>query len=140
MRLAWSRAYLLIEEFRLFLAKHDIPTSSLGEVMRYMDNLTARDNPSKLGWQWCPVRPRDAPMELHFGTPSVARVGRLEGTARDQFRQALLQQMANEQMPDQQSALSDYPRSRVRRRPVRPRITTAIGVQRHTHGRSRCTR
>lgn len=97
-------AYLLIEEFRLFLSKHDIPTFRLGEVIRYVDDLTARDNPSKLGWQWCPVRPRDAAMELDFGTPSIAEAGGLGGTAPDQFRKALFQQMAK-----QQSALNASP-------------------------------
>lgn len=65
-------ADLLIEEFRVFLAKHDIPTFSIAEVVRYMDELTARDNPSKLGWQWHPVRARDGEVDLLFGTPSVS--------------------------------------------------------------------
>lgn len=61
---------LLVEEFKLFLAKHDIPTFSLAEVTSYMDELTERTNPTKLGWHWCPVRDRDANVPLRFGRPS----------------------------------------------------------------------
>ena len=62
---------LAVEEFRLFLVKHDIPVFNVNEVASYMDELTARDNPSKLGWHWCPVRPRDAKAAMSFGRPSV---------------------------------------------------------------------
>jgi len=62
---------LLVEEFRVFLAKHDIPTFNLGEVVSYMDNLVKVDNPSGLGWHWCPVRAKDAKVSMRFGRPSV---------------------------------------------------------------------
>lgn len=61
---------LLIEEFRLFLAMKDIPTFKLSEVVTYMDEITARDNPSKLGWHWCPVRVKDRFAQT-FGRNSV---------------------------------------------------------------------
>lgn len=62
---------LAIEAFRLFLTRHDIPVFSIPEVARYMDALTARDNPSKFGWHWCPVRARDKEPAMLFGTPAV---------------------------------------------------------------------
>ncbi len=49
-----------VERFRVFLAKHDIPTFNLKEVVSYMDDLVAKDNPTGLGWHWCPVRERDS--------------------------------------------------------------------------------
>lgn len=61
---------LLVEEFRIFLAKHDIPTFNHQEVVAYMDEIAARDNPTKLGWHWCPVRPKDAGIAMTFGRPS----------------------------------------------------------------------
>lgn len=61
---------LLVEEFRLFLHKHDIPTFNLIEVVNYMDEIAAKGNPTKLGWHWCPVRARDAEVPLTFGRPS----------------------------------------------------------------------
>jgi hypothetical protein len=62
---------LVIEEFRLFLAKHDIPTFNVGEVVAYMNDLTKRDNPSKLGWHWCPVRAKDKMSGVRFGNASM---------------------------------------------------------------------
>ncbi len=61
---------LLVEEFRYFLARHDIPTFAWGEVVKYMDEVAARDNPTKLGWHWCPVRPKDAEIPMRFGRSS----------------------------------------------------------------------
>lgn len=63
-------AEMLIEEFRLFLLAQDMPTFSQKSVVAYMDDLTARDNPSKLGWHWRPVREKDK-LSATFGTPSV---------------------------------------------------------------------
>lgn len=62
---------IVVEEFRAFLAKHDLPTFNLREVIAYMDDLTKRDNPAKLGWHWCPVRPKDTAIPMRFGTPST---------------------------------------------------------------------
>ncbi len=64
-------ADILVEEFRHFLATKDIPTFNLAEVCAYMDELVARDNPTKLGWHWCPVRPKDADAPMTFGRMSV---------------------------------------------------------------------
>lgn len=61
---------LLVEEFRIFLVKHDIPTFNLFEAVKYMDGIAAKDNPTGLGWHWCPVRPKDAEIPLTFGRPS----------------------------------------------------------------------
>lgn len=62
---------MLVEEFRVFLAKHDIPTFNLGEVVKYMDEIAAKDNPTGFGWHWCPVRDKDADgAVLTFGRAS----------------------------------------------------------------------
>ena len=68
-----------IEEFRIFLDKHDLPTFSRSEVVTYMDRVAARDNPTGLGWHWCPVREKDAKIGVTFGTPSeqVERIERM---------------------------------------------------------------
>jgi hypothetical protein len=68
---------MLVEEFRLFLAKHDVPTFNLQEVVAYMDEIAAKDNPTKLGWHWCPVREKDAEVSLTFGRPSMIESNRL---------------------------------------------------------------
>lgn len=62
---------IAVEEFRLFLAKRDIPTFNLAEVIQYMDDVAAKDNPKGYGWHWCPVRAKDADASMTFGTPSV---------------------------------------------------------------------
>ncbi len=72
---------MLVEEFRLFLAEHDIPTFNLQEVVRYMDEITAKDNPTGLGWHWCPVRERDTAPHLTFGRPSKDERGRFSDPA-----------------------------------------------------------
>lgn len=61
---------LLVEEFRLFLARSDIPTFNFIEVAAYMDEIAARDNPTGLGWHWCPVRDKDAAVKMTFGRGS----------------------------------------------------------------------
>ena len=65
-----SPADIVVEEFRAFLAKSDIPIFSLAEVITYMDDIAAKDNPTRLGWHWCPVRDRDAEVPMTFGRPS----------------------------------------------------------------------
>jgi hypothetical protein len=47
-----------------------VPTlpAGYGEVVRYMDEVAKRDNPTGLGWHW---RERDAQIGVTFGTPSV---------------------------------------------------------------------
>jgi hypothetical protein len=61
---------MLVEEFRLFLARKDLPTFNLQVVVSYMDEISAKDNPTGLGWHWCPVRAKDADTVLTFGRPS----------------------------------------------------------------------
>ena len=61
---------LQVEEFRHYLAQADIPTFNLQEVIKYMDDIAAKDNPTGLGWHWCPVRPKDAGVALTWGRPS----------------------------------------------------------------------
>lgn len=65
-----SEQDMLVEEFRLFLSKHDIPSFNLQEVVSYMDDIAAKDNPIGYGWHWCPVRPKDAEAPMTFGRPS----------------------------------------------------------------------
>lgn len=62
---------MLVEEFRLFLSRKDWPVFNLQEVVSYMDDLTKKDNPTGLGWHWCPVRAKDAEVAMTFGRPSV---------------------------------------------------------------------
>lgn len=66
---------IVVEEFRHFLAANDIPSFNLREVVSYMDDLTAKDNPTKLGWHWCPVRPKDAEVPMAWGKPSEVNYG-----------------------------------------------------------------
>lgn len=61
---------LVIEEFRLWLAKKDMPVFNLAEVVPYMDEVAARDNETGYGWHWCPVRPRDVLDGVAFGRAS----------------------------------------------------------------------
>jgi hypothetical protein len=82
---------MLVEEYRLFLAKHDIPTFNFQEVVSYMDEIAASDNPTKLGWHWCPVREKDADVVMSFGRPS----------REEQF-------VTNDQIERRQSVASDY--------------------------------
>ncbi len=63
-------ADVLVEEFRAFLVEHDIPTFNHQEVVKYMDEIAAKDNPTKLGWHWCPMRPKDTEIGLTFGRPA----------------------------------------------------------------------
>lgn len=61
---------IAIDEFQHFLAERDLPVFNLGAVSRFMDDLTARDNPSKMGWEWQPVRESDR-IEHRFGRPAT---------------------------------------------------------------------
>jgi hypothetical protein len=70
---------MLVEEFRVFLAKNDIPTFNLGEVVKYMDEIAAKDNPTGFGWHWCPVRAKDAQMPMTFGRHSQNNSGYQNG-------------------------------------------------------------
>jgi hypothetical protein len=66
-----SPAGLVIEELRVWLAKKDIPTFKLAEVVPYMDDVAARDNKTGYGWHWCPVRSRDVMADVTFGRACV---------------------------------------------------------------------
>jgi hypothetical protein len=66
---------IMVEDFRLFLSKHDIPSFNLQEVISYMDEIAAKDNPTGFGWHWCPVRPKDAKIAMTFGRPSQYKGG-----------------------------------------------------------------
>lgn len=79
---------MLVEEFRLFLARKDWPVFNLLEVVSYMDDLTAKDNPTKLGWHWCPVRAKDAKTPMTFGRPSIDDYGRSMKQASSDFYQS----------------------------------------------------
>lgn len=68
-----SEQDILVEEFRLFLSRHDIPTFNHQEVVSYMDELVVKDNPTGLGWQWCPVRAKDGTVAMTFGRASEDR-------------------------------------------------------------------
>lgn len=119
-----SPSDLLIEEFKVFLTKNDIPSFSASEVVKYMDALTARDNPSKLGWHWCPVRAKDAAFEAKFGRPSVddysgtglpgawPGLAAQQGFSQEAFRQQAMQQMMNQlqnQLQNQGFGISGTP-------------------------------
>ena len=66
---------LLVEEFRIFLARHDIPTFNIQEVVTYMDGVAAKDNPAGLGWHWCPLRTKDvAVAPMRFGKPAERKI------------------------------------------------------------------
>lgn len=65
-----SHQDLIVEEFRIFLARHDLPTFHHQEVVAYMDEIAAKDNPTGYGWHWCPVRQKDAEVPMAFGRPS----------------------------------------------------------------------
>lgn len=61
---------IIAEEFRHFLASRDMPTFNLQAVAKYMDELTAKDNPTGFGWHWCAVRPKDSEVAMAWGRPS----------------------------------------------------------------------
>lgn len=47
---------IVIDDLKYFLNAADMPVFDLAGVVAFMNDLTARDNPSKLGWEWRPVR------------------------------------------------------------------------------------
>jgi hypothetical protein len=63
-------ADLAVEEFALFLREKDIPVFAHSAVVKYMDELVQKDNPSGLGWHWCAVREKDAEVKMSWGRPS----------------------------------------------------------------------
>lgn len=70
---------LLIERFKLFLVKHDLPVYELKTVVEYMDALAERDNPTGYGWSWKPLRAIDGETSVSFGRPSSAEMYRFMG-------------------------------------------------------------
>lgn len=61
---------IVIDDLKYFLNDHDLPVFALPAVVSYMDELTAVDNPSKMGWEWRPVRERDR-LDQKFGRPAT---------------------------------------------------------------------
>lgn len=61
---------IVMEDFKYFLNAADLPVFSLAAVVSFMDDLTAKDNPSKLGWEWLPVRESDR-IGHSFGRPAT---------------------------------------------------------------------
>lgn len=61
---------IVIDDLKYFFNDHDLPVFALPAVVSYMDDLTAVDNPSKMGWEWRPVRERDH-LEHKFGRPAI---------------------------------------------------------------------
>ncbi len=70
---------IVVEEFRHFLAGKDIPSFNLHAVVSYMDELVAKDNPTGLGWHWCPVRPKDSEVVMAWGRASRHETSRYMG-------------------------------------------------------------
>lgn len=85
-----SAADLMVEEFRNFLTRKDIPVFNLQEVIKYMDDIAAKDNPTGLGWHWCPVRNKDTNFPMTFGRASVQNYGRGTITAASDFYESHL--------------------------------------------------
>jgi hypothetical protein len=65
-----SSPELQIQEFRHYLHGADLPVFALSEVVPYMDGVAERENPSKLGWEWRPVRKCDGRIKEAFGRAS----------------------------------------------------------------------
>lgn len=61
-----------IEEFKAFLAKHDIPVFNLAEVVAYMDKKAASESQHQAGWEWRPLRAKDDLRGISFGTKAQA--------------------------------------------------------------------
>ncbi len=63
---------LVIEEFKAFLNKHDIPVFNLQEVIAYMDEKAKQESKDQLGWWWRPLRKKDLLLSAmsHFGIPN----------------------------------------------------------------------
>lgn len=61
---------IVIDDFKYWLNDADMPVFGLAGVTSYMDELTAKDNPSKMGWEWLPVRASDR-IEHTFGRPAT---------------------------------------------------------------------
>lgn len=80
---------IVIDGLNYFLNDHDLPVFSLPAVVSYMDDLTAVDNPSKMGWEWRPVREKDR-IEQKFGRPAT--------DDREARRRALMQMYADAMM------------------------------------------
>lgn len=58
---------VLIEQFKYFMRKHDLPIYNLGAVVKYMDALGKRDNATGFGWSWKPLRSADGQTGIRFG-------------------------------------------------------------------------
>lgn len=61
---------MLVEEFRQFLAAQHVMVYETSKVVAYMDAVARRDNPTRYGWHWAPVRAKDVVKGMAFGQPS----------------------------------------------------------------------
>lgn len=59
---------LLIEKFKAFLRKSDIPVYNLKEVVTYMDAKARKESKQQAGWRWRPLRWKDSDVGYSFGT------------------------------------------------------------------------
>lgn len=103
--IGFAPAALAIEAFRAFLIAKDLPTFELSAVRAYMDALTARENPSELGWHWRPLRQADLKLavehKLTFGTPSV-----LDYSGASSLQQVSLEELAMRQAYERQMQIN----------------------------------
>lgn len=72
-RIGFETMDLMIERFKLFMQKNDLPIYDLRAVVKYMDAVAKRDNSTGYGWHWLPLRKADAEVQyMAFGTASSA--------------------------------------------------------------------
>lgn len=64
---------LLIENFKAFLDKNDIPVFSLVEVIKYMDAKAHKESKEQAGWDWRPLREKDNRLNISFGKQPLRR-------------------------------------------------------------------
>ena len=94
---------MLIERFKLFLIQRDLPMYDLKTVVKYMDAVAKRDNPSGYGWEWKALRASDVEFNLQFGTPSSS----------GQEDSMWFRVQMRDQPPPEKRLSSDFFRSRV---------------------------
>jgi len=58
---------ILVETFKEFLVKNDIPVFKLAEVVKYMDKKAAEESKDKCGWEWRPLRRQDHRVGVSIG-------------------------------------------------------------------------
>lgn len=58
---------LAIETFKKILFDNDLPIYSLPEVVKYMDEIAAKESKEQAGWHWVPLRRKDEMLNVRFG-------------------------------------------------------------------------